>query len=120
MKLFAGNQSVTVTRGLPALNWHLPEDHAHNMRMQFLEPFMQHIATGRKRAINLSLSESVIEKARLYSTNLSSTVDTLLTQFVEQQQRARTSHQERAEACAGDWNAIHEKVGSFADEHSTL
>ncbi|MBX3587389.1 MAG: type II toxin-antitoxin system CcdA family antitoxin [Ramlibacter sp.] len=77
-------------------------------------------ALARKRAINLSLSEHLIDKARQYSTNLSATVDTLLAGYVEQQQHERASHQQWANDCAAGWNAVHEKVGSFADEHSTL
>ncbi|AEG93234.1 type II toxin-antitoxin system CcdA family antitoxin [Ramlibacter tataouinensis] len=75
---------------------------------------------SRKRAVNLSLSEHLIEQARQYSTNLSATVDELLADYVSQQQQARGSHQQWAAACAAGWNEIYEKVGSFADEHSTL
>jgi len=81
---------------------------------------MQHSASGRKRAINLSLNGSVIDEARLYSSNLSATVDALLAQYVEQQQKARAGRQEWANSITADWNAVNEKIGSFADEHSTL
>ena len=32
----------------------------------------------------------------------------------------RVGHQDWATASATGWNEVHEKVGSFADEHSTL
>jgi len=75
---------------------------------------------GRKRPINLTLSEDVVASARLYSHNLSATVDALLTGFVEQQQRALQERQQQARACTNEWNAFTQTVGSFADEHSTL
>lgn len=74
----------------------------------------------RKRAVNLSLSEHVVEEARQFSDNLSATVDTLLAEYVERQQQAREGHRQWAAACAAAWNQVHEQVGSFADEHSTL
>ncbi len=76
--------------------------------------------TCRKRPVNLTLSEDVVASARRYSHNLSATVETLLSAYVQQQER---THQERlraARACASEWNAVHEATGSFADEHSTL
>lgn len=65
-------------------------------------------------------SQHLIDQARQYSTNLSATVDSLLADYLSQQQQARGSHQAWAAACAAGWNEVHEKVGSFADEHSTL
>lgn len=78
------------------------------------------VNTSRKRSVNLTLSEDVVASARRYSQNLSATVENLLGDYVQQQER---THQERlrtAQACASEWNAVYEAVGSFADEHSTL
>lgn len=33
---------------------------------------------------------------------------------------ARTAYRQHAAACARGWNAVHARIGSFADEHSTL
>jgi antitoxin CcdA len=74
----------------------------------------------RKRAVNLSLSEHLVDEARQYSSNLSATVDALLADYVAHQQQARLDHQQWATACTAGWNAVHDRVGSFADEHSTL
>ena len=75
---------------------------------------------GRKRPVNLTLSEDVVASARQYSHNLSATVDALLTGFVQQQQRALNERHQQARACTNGWNAVTQTVGSFADEHSTL
>jgi antitoxin CcdA len=74
----------------------------------------------RKRPVNLTLSEDVVASAKRYSNNLSATVETLLTEYTHHQQQAAAERQQRAKACASEWNAVHEAVGSFADEHSTL
>ena len=76
--------------------------------------------TVRKRAVNLTLTESLVAEARNYTSNLSATMEELLAAYVVDQQQARRGRKQVADACAGDWNAVHDKLGSFADEHSTL
>jgi post-segregation antitoxin (ccd killing protein) len=78
------------------------------------------VETPRKRAVNLTLNEDLVVQARSYTANLSATMEGLLETYVEQQRQAHVAHREQADACARDWNAVHDKVGSFADEHSTL
>ncbi|HSV53914.1 MAG TPA: type II toxin-antitoxin system CcdA family antitoxin [Burkholderiaceae bacterium] len=78
------------------------------------------VSPGRKRPVNLTLSESLVAEAKAYTSNLSATMETLLAGYVASQQQARLSRQQMADTCAADWNAVHEAVGSFADEHSTL
>jgi len=74
----------------------------------------------RKRAVNLTLSEGLVAQAKTYTSNLSATMEELLSAYVAQQQQTRLSRQQQADACSADWNAVHASVGSFADEHSTL
>lgn len=74
----------------------------------------------RKRPVNLTLSEDVVESAKQYTHNLSATVEALLTEYSQRQQHAATERQQQAKVCAGEWNAVHESLGSFADEHRTL
>lgn len=76
--------------------------------------------TARKRPVNLTLSEDVVAQAKTYTNNLSATMESLLVDFVASQQQAQLTHQQTADACVADWNAVHAAVGSFADEHSTL
>jgi hypothetical protein len=47
-------------------------------------------------------------------------MESLLAEFVANQQSAQRNRQPVADACAADWNAVHAAVGSFADEHSPL
>ena len=74
----------------------------------------------RKRAVNLTLNEGLVAQAKTYTSNLSATMEELLAAYVSQQQQARLSHQQQADACASGWNNVHAAIGSFADEHSTL
>ena len=74
----------------------------------------------RKRAVNLSLNEGLVAQAKAYTNNLSATMEALLADFVTQQQQTRLARQKMADACVADWNAVHAKLGSFADAHSTL
>lgn len=79
-----------------------------------------HEAALRKRAVNLTLNEALVAQAKTYTSNLSATMEGLLSDFVAQQQQTDISRQQMANACAADWNAVHAAIGSFADEHSTL
>lgn len=75
---------------------------------------------GRKRPVNLTLSEDLVAEARTYTGNLSATMEELLAGYVVMHRQDRQGRQHLADACVADWNAVHDKVGSFADEHSTL
>lgn len=61
-----------------------------------------------------------IVEAKNYTSNLSATTEALLADYVAGKQQARLSCQQMADACAADWNAVHETIGPFADRHSTL
>ncbi len=74
----------------------------------------------RKRAVNLTMSEGLVDQARAYTDNLSATLESLLVEFVQRHQHADLERRKDAQACAAQWNAFHDTVGSFADEHTTL
>ena len=78
------------------------------------------VEQSRKRPVNLTLSEALVVQAKVYTSNLSATMEVLLTDFVASQQQAQRARQQLADTCAADWNALHDRLGSFADEHSTL
>jgi post-segregation antitoxin (ccd killing protein) len=78
------------------------------------------VAPTRKRPVNLTMNEALVAQAKTYTNNLSATMESLLAEFVVNQQNVRRDRQGAADACAADWNAVHAAVGSFADEHSTL
>ena len=77
-------------------------------------------APARKRAVNLTMNEALVTQAKSYTNNLSATMESLLSEFVATQQSAQRKLQQEADVCVADWNAVHDAVGSFADEHSTL
>jgi antitoxin CcdA len=79
-----------------------------------------HPGIGRKRPVNLTLNESLVAQAKRYSRNLSATVENLLADNVAGEAMASQECQQRANACVADWNVVHEAVGSFADDHTTL
>ncbi|MBC7602909.1 MAG: type II toxin-antitoxin system CcdA family antitoxin [Ramlibacter sp.] len=78
------------------------------------------VSSARKRPVNLTLNEHLVAQAKSYTSNLSATIESLLADYVSAQHQARLSRQQMADACASDWNAVHDAVGSFADGHSTL
>lgn len=77
-------------------------------------------AQPRKRAVNLFLSEELVEQARAMTNNLSAEVESLLAAHIAQQQQSREAEASRLRRCAAAWNTYTEKHGSFADEFSTL
>lgn len=78
------------------------------------------VASIRKRPVNLTINEALVTQAKAYTNNLSATMESLLAEFVANQQSAQRTRQRVADVCAADWNAVHAAVGSFADEHCTL
>ena len=73
-----------------------------------------------KRPVNLLLNETTVRQARVFTRNLSSTVDVLLAEYVARQQAEQSVRQQLGDAVATTWNTFHEAQGSFADEYSTL
>jgi antitoxin CcdA len=78
------------------------------------------VRIGNKRAVNLTLSESLVNQTKLYSNNLSATVEALLMSYVDQQAKARQQKLKDAQIVSVAWNAVNEQIGSFADEYSNL
>jgi antitoxin CcdA len=78
------------------------------------------VEQSRKRPVNLTLNEALVAQAKAYTSNLSATMEALLSDFVVSQQQLQRSRRQLADTCAADWNAVHAAVGSFADEHTTL
>ena len=79
-----------------------------------------HMSTVRKRPVNLTLSEDLVEEAKGVTDNLSGLVETLLAEFVSKERERRAGVAEEARATAALWNDFEERNGSFADGHSTL
>ena len=77
-------------------------------------------STVRKRPVNLTLSEDLVEEAKGVTDNLSGVVESLLAEFVSKERERRSGVAEEARATAALWNEFEERNGSFADAHSTL
>ena len=76
--------------------------------------------TARKRPVNLTLSEDLVEQVKGVTDNLSGVVESLLADFLSKEREHRSSIAEQARATAAVWNHFGERNGSFADDHSTL
>lgn len=79
-----------------------------------------HTSKARKRPVNLTLSEDLVEEARGVTDNLSGVVETLLAEFISKERERRSGVAQGARATAALWNEFEERNGSFADAHSTL
>ena len=77
-------------------------------------------SVSRKRAVNLTLSEPLVARAREVTDNLSGVVETLLADYVQKAEAERQARRQVLDASVSAWNAFDERVGAFADEHSTL
>jgi antitoxin CcdA len=77
-------------------------------------------ATARKRPVNLTLNEELVEQARAVTDNLSAVVETLLADYLAQEQQRRAAEADVVRETVATWNRFAEEQGSFADEHSTL
>jgi antitoxin CcdA len=75
---------------------------------------------ARKRPVNLTLNEDLVLQARGMTDNLSGVVESLLANFVEHERQQRFAKAKTVEATIATWNDFNTKLGSFADEHSTL
>ncbi|MDO8931038.1 MAG: type II toxin-antitoxin system CcdA family antitoxin [Rhodocyclaceae bacterium] len=79
-----------------------------------------HNPEARKRPVNLTLNEDLVSQARDITDNLSGVVESLLADYVEQEHRRRLAKAKTLEATIATWNDFNARLGSFADEHSTL
>jgi antitoxin CcdA len=79
-----------------------------------------HQVASRKRPVNLTLNEDLVTEARGLTGNLSAVVESLLAEFVAQERQRRAAQSDMVRETVATWNRFAEKVGSFADDHSTL
>jgi antitoxin CcdA len=77
-------------------------------------------SSARKRPVNLTLNESLVSQAKLLTDNLSSVVETLLSDFVSRTLSERLQKAKVVEAAVASWNRFNAESGSIADEYSSL
>ena len=75
---------------------------------------------ARKRPVNLTLNEDLVQQAKGMTDNLSGVVESLLSDFVAQEQRHRLAKAKTLETTIAVWNDFNAKFSSFADEYSSL
>ena len=78
------------------------------------------LSPTRKRPVNLTISEDLVEQARGLTSNLSATVEALLADYVLQHSQLWKSRRQEAAQTAQAWNDFNAQAGSFADEYVTL
>jgi post-segregation antitoxin (ccd killing protein) len=96
---------------------------AHTMRIgcaKDIRMMRSPTSTARKRPVNLTLSEDLVEEVKGVTGNLSGVVESLLADFLSRERERRSGILEQARATATLWNGFAERNGSFADDHSTL
>jgi antitoxin CcdA len=75
---------------------------------------------ARKRPVNLTLNEDLVQQAKGMTDNLSGVVESLLSDFVAQEQKHRLAKTKALAATIAAWNDFSAKMGSFSDEYSSL
>lgn len=76
--------------------------------------------TKRKQPVTLTLDADVVARARMFTDNLSTFVESLLADYIAREQRCRITDANVMRETVATWNRFAEKHGSFADEHSAL
>lgn len=74
----------------------------------------------RKRPVNLTLNEELVDQAKAMTDNLSGVVESLLSGFVDQERKAQLARSRTVAATVATWNTFNEKIRSIADEYSSL
>ena len=77
-------------------------------------------AAARKRPVNLTLNEDLVNQAKSMTDNLSAVVERLLSDFVARESQERLEKAKVVEATVAAWNRFNQESGSIADEYSSL
>ena len=81
---------------------------------------MTYIPHGPKKPVNMSLSEDLVRDASHLTTNLSDTVEKLLTDFVAAEQRRRADKEQRIDETINILNEHEIRHGVWGEEYATL
>jgi antitoxin CcdA len=73
-----------------------------------------------KRAVNMTLNEDLVRRARGITQNLSETVETLLAAYVDDAEEHAAPREQQIAAHIAASNACVAKYGSLADEFGNL
>jgi len=73
-----------------------------------------------RRAVNLSINEDLLFRAKQITKNLSATVEELLAGYLQQEHARRREEDEALEQVIAALNAFNERHGFLSDEFSNL
>ena len=73
-----------------------------------------------RRAVNLSLNEDLVSRAKALTRNLSGTVEELLASYVSSEQARKQAEDDQLETVINALNERHERDGFLSDEFSSL
>ncbi|WP_428395342.1 type II toxin-antitoxin system CcdA family antitoxin [Lichenicoccus sp.] len=73
-----------------------------------------------KRAINVSLNDDLVRQARLYTRNLSGTLEDLLGDFVDRERARRRDEDAVLDQVIDGFSLFHGEHGLLSDEFSLL
>ncbi len=76
--------------------------------------------TAQKRPINVSLNEDLVRQARLFTRNLSGTLEDLLRDFVAHERVRRRAEDAAVDQVIDALDAFHREHGLLSDEFSAL
>ncbi len=76
--------------------------------------------TAQRRPINVSLNEDLVRQARLFTRNLSGTLEDLLRDFVAQERARRRAEDTALDQVIDAVDAFHREHGLLSDEFSSL
>jgi antitoxin CcdA len=93
---------------------------AHIMRIERCAMKSDYDATARKRPVNLTLNEDLVNQVKGLTDNLSQVVETLLSGYVSRAKDERVAKSQAVESAVNMWNDFNAKSGSIADEYSSL
>ncbi len=78
------------------------------------------LAESRKRPVNLTLNEDLVQEVRSLTGNLSEVVESLLQEYLERERRNQLAKAQAITETVRIWNRFTEDRESIADEYSTL
>jgi len=81
---------------------------------------MKSAVAARKRPVNLTLNEDLVNQAKSLTDNLSGVVETLLSEYVAKARDEHLVKSKAVESMVEMWNNFNAKLGSISDEYSTL
>ena len=81
-----------------------------------MSDLLERPASNRRKPVNLSLDEKLVARARRVTTNLSGTVEILLTQFVREAEARRRADDVLLDQVIAALNAAHEERGFLSED----